>query len=228
VDFIRTPRQAEFNAVARMRTLGYLDAHVCEPGADGGVDAISERALGQVKHRGAQVGRPDIQRLYGARGDRTHLDLLFFSAGGYSRHAVEYADEAGIMLFTYDISGELAPANSAASALAENGYDGFESPDDEYVDDELSASLEMFDSGLSGARDSVAVRDSVAAGGPDASKGRPYFRIGLGSAVLGSLGLVAAQRWSLALGLLLWSFALFCWIVAWGASSGRYPQSSIR
>ncbi|WP_068277129.1 restriction endonuclease [Aldersonia kunmingensis] len=199
--YINTPREAEFNAVARMRSLGYLDAHVCEPGADGGVDAISERALGQVKHKGSQVGRPDIQRLYGARGDRTHLDLLFFSASGYSRHAVDYADEAGIMLFTYDLSGELEPANDAAYALAESGYDGFEYSDDEYVENEAPRPLDITDRG------------------PAGHSGRLYNQIGVCSAVLGTVGLVAAERWSTAIGLLLWTFALFCWIVGW--SVGR-------
>lgn len=201
--YINTPRQAEFNAVAQMRTLGYLDAQVCAPGADGGIDVSSERALAQVKHRGAQTGRPDIQRLYGARGDQTHLDLLFFSASGYSRHAVEYADEAGIMLFTYDLSGELEPVNSAAYELAQSGYEGFEEPDVEYLDNETPLPLDS------------------SGGGSGGTTGRPYFRAGVCSAALGSVGLVYAQEWSTWVGLLLCTFALFCWIVAWAVNPGR-------
>jgi hypothetical protein len=201
VGYINTPRQAEFNAVAKMRTLGYLDAQVCAPGADGGIDVSSERALAQVKHRGAQTGRPDIQRLYGARGDQTHLDLLFFSASGYSRHAVEYADEAGIMLFTYDLSGELEPVNAAAYELARSGYEGFEEHDYEYLDHEMRLPL------------------AVSEAGSEGRTGRPYFQVGVCSAVLGGVGLVHAQTWSTWVGLLLWSFALFCWIVAWAVNS---------
>ncbi|SPZ40382.1 Uncharacterised protein [Rhodococcus wratislaviensis] len=44
--------------------------------------------------------------------------LLFFSASGYSRHAIEYANEHGICLFSYDLFGNVAAVNPSARRLA--------------------------------------------------------------------------------------------------------------
>ncbi|MBT0566704.1 restriction endonuclease [Williamsia sp. CHRR-6] len=112
--YIRDAVTAEQNAAARMRDLGFADARTTPPGADKGIDVISESALAQVKWRGAQVPRSDIQRLFGARGTRTHLALLFFSASGYSKAAVECANDLNVMLFEYAPDGSITPRGHAA------------------------------------------------------------------------------------------------------------------
>lgn len=115
--FIATALEAEENAAAQMRALGYLDAQVTDAGPDGGIDVASERAIAQVKWRGAAVGRPDLQNLVGARGNDHHLDLLFFAASAYTEAARAYAEAMAIALFTYDPAGELTPVGDAAEVL---------------------------------------------------------------------------------------------------------------
>ncbi|KXP00786.1 restriction endonuclease [Tsukamurella pseudospumae] len=116
MECITSARQAELNAAVRMRLeLGFPDAEVTPIGPDGGVDVIARGAVAQVKHESAQTGRPALQRLYGARGSDTGREMLFFSAAGYSRHSIDYADEVGIMLFTYSPLGDLKPENGRAA-----------------------------------------------------------------------------------------------------------------
>lgn len=117
VQYIRTPQEAEQNAAARMRELGFPDARVTSGGADGGIDVRSSNALAQVKWRGGLTGRPALQNLYGARGIETSKRLLFFSAADYSQHAMEYAEQTGIALFIYDPDGRVTARNRHASVL---------------------------------------------------------------------------------------------------------------
>lgn len=119
MEYITTPEAAETIAAARMREFGYSDARVTGRGADGGMDVMSDRAVAQVKQESYQTGRPALQRLYGARGEDRWRDLLFFSAAGYSRQAVAYADTVGIALFTYDVLGNIAAANPVARLVEE-------------------------------------------------------------------------------------------------------------
>ncbi|WP_411157656.1 restriction endonuclease [Nocardia puris] len=64
VPYIRTPQEAERNAAARMREMGFADAAVTAGGADGGVDVRASRAIAQVKWRGGMVSRPEVQKLF--------------------------------------------------------------------------------------------------------------------------------------------------------------------
>jgi hypothetical protein len=112
VQYITSPRAAELAMATFMRvSLNYQDARVTPVGADGGIDVSSSSALAQVKQEAFQTGRPALQRLVGARGTETALDLLFFSAVGFTRHAKEYADEVDIAIFVYDVVGKVEPAN---------------------------------------------------------------------------------------------------------------------
>lgn len=110
MDYIITPHQAELNAAAKMREMGYTDAQATTGGSDGGIDVRSSAALAQVKWRGGVVGRPDLQNLYGARGSDTSKALLFFSASGFSKQATEYANQVGIELWVYDPTGAVERA----------------------------------------------------------------------------------------------------------------------
>ena len=84
MQYIATSKQAEINARDVMRSWGYLDAESPSKGADGGIDVTSSRALAQVKWKASVAGRPDLQRLYGARGADTSRALYFFASSGYS------------------------------------------------------------------------------------------------------------------------------------------------
>ncbi|WP_346537888.1 restriction endonuclease [Micromonospora sp. DPT] len=111
---IRTWQDAEQNAAAWMRHWGFADARVTPGGADEGVDVRSRNAIAQVKFEAAQVGRPALQRLVGARGLQHHQAMFFFSGAGFSVPAVQYADELGISLFQYSLAGEMTPVNRVA------------------------------------------------------------------------------------------------------------------
>ncbi len=101
-------------AAAALRAMGFPDARETPVGPDGGIDVRSQRAIAQVKFRGAQTGRSDLQRLVGARGRDQHLALFFFTASSYSNRALEYAAEMDVALFTYDPTGALTPHSPAA------------------------------------------------------------------------------------------------------------------
>lgn len=115
---IQTWQQAEWNAAAQMRALGYRDAEVTPPGIDEGIDIYSSKALAQVKREAAHVGRPMLQLFYGACSDTPRKEMWFFSASGYARTALKWADRHSILLFTYSVTGELTPK----TALAERTY----------------------------------------------------------------------------------------------------------
>lgn len=121
--YIRSAEEAERNAAKQMRYLGYLDAHVTLGGPDAGIDVRSSQAVAQVKWKTAQTGRPELQNLYGARGADHHLQLLFFSASGYSKSALEYAQEHLIALFTYQPDGELNDANELADNMLDAAWE---------------------------------------------------------------------------------------------------------
>lgn len=118
--FVADDRQAEQMAAYAMRGLGYHDARVTRVGADGGVDVRASGAIAQVKFRGGMTSRPDVQRLVGAAG-RQRLQLLFFSASGYSSKAVEYAIEMDVALFTYTPTGRLTVHSPAAQRRTSEG-----------------------------------------------------------------------------------------------------------
>ena len=111
---VYTPDDAELLAASYMRWLGLTDARVTPRGADAGVDVRSSRAIAQVKFRTNVTGRPDLQRLFGARGHADHLDLFFFVYVGYSAQALQYASEVGMLLFEYDVTGAVTAVNDRA------------------------------------------------------------------------------------------------------------------
>lgn len=111
---ISTWQQAELNAARWMRSWGYADA-VADAGA--AIDVQATGAIGQVEFQAAAADRPALQLLVAARR-RDASDALFcFSGSGYTQAAVEYADDRGIALFTYDIEGAMQPVNPAAVSV---------------------------------------------------------------------------------------------------------------
>lgn len=118
-EFIKNARAAELAAAQSMRTLGFDDAAATPPGPDAGIDVRSKGALAQVKWKGGVAGRPDIQRLYGSCAGQHNKAMLFYSAAGYSKSAIVYANSVNIALFDYDPYGHATPQNPAARQLME-------------------------------------------------------------------------------------------------------------
>jgi len=108
---------AETAAMEHMKRLGFVDAQVTPPGADGGIDVVSSDAVAQVKFYANPIGRPDIQRLRGAAHE--YRLALFYSTGGYTKESVEYANGAGVALFLMDAFGNSQPASDLALLLVE-------------------------------------------------------------------------------------------------------------
>lgn len=113
---IATWAQAEQFALTCMRSWGFPDARLTPPGADEGIDIRGSDLLVQVKFRAGTVGRPDLQRLFGARGTGTQ-QLFFWALGGYSPQAIQYAREHNIGLFTFAKTGRVTAETPAADKV---------------------------------------------------------------------------------------------------------------
>lgn len=113
--FLLDWRSAEIAAVSHMKAMGFIDAQLTPPGSDGGIDAQSSSAVAQVKFHASPIGRPDIQRLRGAAHD--FRIAIFYSTGGYTREAREYASQADVALFQMDPYGICSSESPAAADL---------------------------------------------------------------------------------------------------------------
>jgi hypothetical protein len=113
---ISTWKDAEVFALSILRAWGYPDAALSVGGADSGVDVRGQHVLAQVKFRSAPTGRPDIQRLFGARGHEAQ-DLYFFSASAYSPQAIEYAEAHDVGLFSFERDGTVTAHTRTAKAI---------------------------------------------------------------------------------------------------------------
>jgi hypothetical protein len=113
--FLLDWQSAEVAAVNHMKTIGFIDAQVTAPGADGGIDAHSSEAAAQVKFYANPIGRPDVQRLRGAAHE--YRLPLFYSTGGYTSEAVAYATQANVALFLMDPYGVCEPISPLATLL---------------------------------------------------------------------------------------------------------------
>lgn len=116
-------RGAEEVVAQWMRHLGANDAQVTQYTGDGGIDVVSRRCIAQVKHYAGSVGVAAIRELVGvAAADRHRRQPLFFTKTGYAAGAVVFADNAGVVLFVYDIErADLRAMNGIAKTLMVNG-----------------------------------------------------------------------------------------------------------
>lgn len=112
-----TPADAEELAAEHMRNLGFEDAAATGGGADGGLDVNSTNAVAQVKMHFKPTGRPDLQKLFGARAHQTSKAMLFYNFAGYSNDAVKYADSVQMALFRFDLNGHVTPNNETARLI---------------------------------------------------------------------------------------------------------------
>ena len=104
---------AERAAAVWVRWLGHPYAQTTRAGSDGGIDVAGSGAVAQVKFYTAPIGRPDVQRLYGADEGRGSA-LYFFTTSSFTSAAVDYADRVGIMLFRLTASGGVVAQSNAA------------------------------------------------------------------------------------------------------------------
>lgn len=119
-NLIRSFRDAEEAAAQWMRWLGWGDAALTPQGKDGGIDVIATHAVAQVKAHVNQITRPDVQQLFGVAASLRRTPV-FFSAGGYTPDARNWADSVSMALFRFDLQGEPQPMNDVARDLWERG-----------------------------------------------------------------------------------------------------------
>ncbi|WP_422626604.1 restriction endonuclease [Rhodococcus sp. (in: high G+C Gram-positive bacteria)] len=70
------------------------------PGADGGIDVTSARAIAQVKFQTKKVSLPEVQRLSGI-AHAEGKDAIFFSSSGYTAQAKAWGDQHGVLCLRY-------------------------------------------------------------------------------------------------------------------------------
>ncbi|MFF7899746.1 restriction endonuclease [Streptomyces sp. NPDC088817] len=113
---IQTWQDAELAAVDHMRSMGFFDARTTAAGADGGIDVIADHAVAQVKHHSQPISVGPVRELRGVADLGQHL--LFYSSGGYTDKACEFAEERDIALFSILPSGDILPLNTTARNLS--------------------------------------------------------------------------------------------------------------
>jgi hypothetical protein len=110
-----SPRAAELAMARWLTDRGCTNVCVSPVGADGGIDITCDESVAQVKYwRTKSVGRPVFQQLHGASNGQ---DCIMFAlwAGGYSRQAIDWAEEHDIALFTFDEHGHVIDAHTTAA-----------------------------------------------------------------------------------------------------------------
>lgn len=110
---IRNASDAEEVAATTLRQLGQLDATTTASGRDGGIDVVSAHAVAQVKAETVRTGRPVIQAIFGI-AKYLEKQAYVFSLAGYTSAATEWADEADVRLYEFDLEGCARPVNAPA------------------------------------------------------------------------------------------------------------------
>ena len=107
----RVPRDAddfELLAAEWLIAWGDEEVYVTKRTGDGGIDVQSLSCVSQVKFKSdAKVSRPEIQNLKGAAALSIYKErfVTFFAwANGYTQEAIEYANETGVGLFSFDVT----------------------------------------------------------------------------------------------------------------------------
>ncbi|WP_181435249.1 restriction endonuclease [Curtobacterium sp. MCBD17_019] len=110
---------AESLAASWMRWMGLDGAQVTQLSNDGGIDVEQADWVAQVKNysAGTNVGRPEVQNIYGVAMAEAKR-AMFFTSSGYSAGAIEFADRVGAALFVYSAErGELTASNRTAADI---------------------------------------------------------------------------------------------------------------
>jgi hypothetical protein len=112
-----TEREAEFLAMRWMEFLGATGCQVSAATQDGGADVFSTEFVAEVKHHASPVSPALVRQIFGvATAERKRA--LFFSLSGYSQASVQFAEQTGVALFTYDFEKGTLNAKSSAARKA--------------------------------------------------------------------------------------------------------------
>lgn len=109
-----SPDGAEKLCAQWMEHLGQINVRVTRSTIDGGVDIESSAWLAQVKHYRGAVGVTEVRELVGVASIDGRTPV-FFTSGQYTSSALEFADKAGVLLFSYQAeTGTLRSKNAHA------------------------------------------------------------------------------------------------------------------
>lgn len=112
------PVAAEKLAARKMQWLGFGDAKVTGAGADGGLDVVAHDGVAQVKAWSNPVGVRDVRELKGVAASSVDAKVaVFFSTSGYTKQAIDFAQNANVALFVMTDSGSLTPKSGSAEKL---------------------------------------------------------------------------------------------------------------
>lgn len=115
----RTPREVEQAACDWLRYWGYDDARLTSRGSDGGVDVTATGIVAQVKAEAVPTGRPVVQAITGIAAVRD-CRAAVFSWAGFTRQAVEFANQADVALYELDMVGHPTPVSRAAHTTVDD------------------------------------------------------------------------------------------------------------
>lgn len=100
-----------------LHSWGYLDASIRRYVQDGGIDVESADLVVQCKHVKGNVGSPDVQKIFGIAA-KEHKQAVVFSAGGFTRAGLKWANDAGVALFALrELDAVPIAMNSAAELI---------------------------------------------------------------------------------------------------------------
>lgn len=117
---VKSHRQAEEYAADVMKAFGHANVCVTAPGADGGIDVITDSAVVQVKMESVRTARPVIQAIYGVAALEGRRAVCF-SLAGYTRDALAWATRAGVACFEFAFDGSITSLNPPCETLAVDG-----------------------------------------------------------------------------------------------------------
>lgn len=108
---------------------GYLDAQTSRYVRDGGIDVESEELVVQCKHVAGNVRAPEVQAIFGIASSKGKRAVVF-SAGGFTKDAISFANEAGVALIRLkERDAKPLPENRAAEELIGNQTSFTQSPE---------------------------------------------------------------------------------------------------
>lgn len=109
-----TPTEFEQYCVEWAIYLGYKDAAVTRAVKDGGIDISSRSMVAQCKYQELPVGVKPIRELFGL-SQAQRKKPIFFSLNGYSREAINEAEQFNMELWSALAATSKSPTNSWTS-----------------------------------------------------------------------------------------------------------------
>jgi hypothetical protein len=113
--------QFEIYCAGWVEHLGGKNVTVTQASADGGIDVVSDNEVAQVKLHGKPVSVQPVRELFGA-AKALSKSPIFFSSAGYTKSAIDFAEQNDILLFTADPLGEeLSGETKVSKFVLKNG-----------------------------------------------------------------------------------------------------------